>query len=171
MWAGHDLATLCASAAGGHLLRVYVVHGVRQPQALQHEVAPRLQQLAHDAVWLAGVPLQQQDPPPILPTVYSGIQTMMQQYSIAFYKPSHCPGAPHTLQGGCAKLTLLCEYARAAPATPAPMTKRSHTCGAKFRLPQLTASILSSSPSHRSSLSMYKSASQKVGTSQNVKSH
>ena len=52
-----------------HPLRADAVAAVGQAQALQRQVAPRLQQLPHDAVGLGEVPLQQQHPPPALPLV------------------------------------------------------------------------------------------------------
>jgi len=52
-----------ATRAAAHLLRVDAQHGAGQAQAHEHEVAARLQQLAHDAVRLRQVALQQQHAP------------------------------------------------------------------------------------------------------------
>jgi hypothetical protein len=46
-----------------HLLSVDLVHAVCKAQLLEHQVAARLQQLAHDAIWLTQVALEQQNLP------------------------------------------------------------------------------------------------------------
>ncbi len=48
------------------LLRVNLVHSMRQAQALEHEVPSWLQQLSNYAIWLRKVTLQHKHPPPIL---------------------------------------------------------------------------------------------------------
>jgi hypothetical protein len=64
---------------------------VGQPQALERQVAPRLQQLANNAVWLGEVALQQQHPPPALPLV--------EGKGGARHASTHDDHVPH-LQGG-----------------------------------------------------------------------
>lgn len=51
-----------------HLLCIDAFNRLLQPQSLEHEVAPRLQQLPNDPIWLGQIPLQEQDAAAILST-------------------------------------------------------------------------------------------------------